>query len=590
MRSDTGTSTSTTAVAERAAPASRAPPRATTARSGRPTRASPAEPIHVHALLEGHVRSVGGAGVPGRHPVAAMRPIVDVRPEIRPFEPRVHPGKGRRHRLLSEQSTPRLQALQASPGEVGEPHGRAARGHRHLAEGRRSAPGRGVVDVHVGGQAAAHAVDETPAHHVVHASVAALLRRLPELGPQRVFVLLLPLLEARPLVFARVAVEEDARRVTAEDALGARHEVDAVVGPRVRDVVLEQDGAALGGLEQARVHVAAVVLLLPLRVSGGNRGLAVRGEPGLGRAHGDHVVEAVPLVDAEIPGHRPEAMGGIEVPVAADVLGPAPQALGAVLEHDLAQVVVVGALGVQQLAEEARLHHAVDQHLLVAVVAVLDHHAVAARPLGDLDELPALLEGHRRRHLDDRRACPPPWPPPPSAHASARASGCTRGRGRPASRAPRSAAPPSCRPRAAWPSASRKGPEPSRSGRAGCRTGPSPRPSRCRGGRSGGTGRARRSPRDPPAPRPWPRTACPCTDSVVRTGSAGGAWGDPGAGAGDPGGAAAEAPGRPRPAAAAAADWSRRRRDKRSVMRGSLIGVGTPRRRGRIHPPSRCST
>src|SRR5574339_1090074 len=156
--------------------------------------------------------------------------------------------------------------LPAAASEVRELHRGRARGHRHLAERRWSTQGRRVVHVHVGGQPAAHAVDEPPAHHVVHPAVAALAGGLLELRPERVLVALLPLLEASPLVLALPGVlEEDAGRIAPEDSLGPGHEVDAVVGAGVGHVVLEQDGPALGGLDEAGVHVAAVVLLLPLR-------------------------------------------------------------------------------------------------------------------------------------------------------------------------------------------------------------------------------------------------------------------------------------------------------------------------------------
>ena len=65
----------------------------------------------------------------------------------------------------------------------------------------------------------------------------------------------------------------------------------------------------------------------------------------------------------------------------------------------LAQIVEVAAFGVQDLAEDALPDHVEDHHLRTVVVAVLHHHAVLLVFLRVLDELPAIIEGHGRRHF-----------------------------------------------------------------------------------------------------------------------------------------------------------------------------------------------
>ena len=52
---------------------------------------------------------------------------------------------------------------------------------------------------------------------------------------------------------------------------------------------------------------------------------------------------------------------------------------------------------VAELAEAAEVER---EHLDLAVAAVLKLHAVALEPLGGLDELPAFVDGERRRNLD----------------------------------------------------------------------------------------------------------------------------------------------------------------------------------------------
>ena len=61
-------------------------------------------------------------------------------------------------------------------------------------------------------------------------------------------------------------VQENARRIVAEDPLGSGDQVDAVVGLRSCDVVLERDHPAPGRLNQARVEIAAAIHLFLARI------------------------------------------------------------------------------------------------------------------------------------------------------------------------------------------------------------------------------------------------------------------------------------------------------------------------------------
>ena len=60
----------------------------------------------------------------------------------------------------------------------------------------------------------------------------------------------------------------------------------------------------------------------------------------------------------------------------------------------------IAGLGVGQFAQDALSDDVHDEHLRLAVAAVLQHHAVALRPLGCVHQVPTLLERDGRGHLD----------------------------------------------------------------------------------------------------------------------------------------------------------------------------------------------
>ena len=72
---------------------------------------------------------------------------------------------------------------------------------------------------------------------------------------------------------------------------------------------------------------------------------------------------------------------------------------GFVVEVQRAQVVDISSLYVHHLAEKPLLRHIQRSHLEKVVAAVFQHHAVAARLLGRIDQLPALVDRHRGRNF-----------------------------------------------------------------------------------------------------------------------------------------------------------------------------------------------
>ena len=73
-----------------------------------------------------------------------------------------------------------------------------------------------------------------------------------------------------------------------------------------------------------------------------------------------------------------------------------------VIGPEVVEVVDVSTLATQHFSEDAVLRHVERVEFIPVVAAVLENHAVEARLLREVDEFPALLKVHGRRHLDSR--------------------------------------------------------------------------------------------------------------------------------------------------------------------------------------------
>ena len=102
-------------------------------------------------------------------------------------------------------------------------------------------------------------------------------------------------------------------------------------------------------------------------------------------------------MNAQVLGDRSKTVRGIEVCVALRVWEAAPQPLVAILEQNLAQVVQIRGLRVQQRAKHTLTHHLQHRELAVAVATVLHHQAVTSRFFGCVDQLPAIFDRRRDR-------------------------------------------------------------------------------------------------------------------------------------------------------------------------------------------------
>ena len=291
-------------------------------------------------------------------------------------------------------------------GEVGDIDADGAAGDRFLAQDAGEAPEDAVVDVEVEREALVEASDQTEHHHEVHAAVALFVvgGEGLEFGPEWVSVAVAHfggLGVVEPAVAPRGAVVHiETRGVAVMRGLGADDLVEAAVWAAAVGVELEHDALAPSRADEGGVHIAALDALrhvLQGSFVGVGEGFAERGLLG---AHAHQVAQGVAAQDVEVHRHWAQAVGGVEVAVAVEVMFEAPAVLvvGGV-EHHHAQVVQVGALGVGEAAKDALLDHLHDPKLLAVVAAVLQHDTVALGFLGDLHQVDGLLIGRGDGHF-----------------------------------------------------------------------------------------------------------------------------------------------------------------------------------------------
>ena len=266
-----------------------------------------------------------------------------------------------------------------------------------------------VVHVLIQRQAVAQAVDQPVVHDEVHAAVAADLAGLIlDVPDDRILVLL----HQRGLrlfgnegVLAQVLVVGHAapgqlsgtERIALDgifvgEALGSRKLVHAAVRTRRVNVVLQVDRAALLGLDERQRVVSVGEGIDAHLLPGGLQAVHRLG------VHRHQVVHLVAAVDAEQLAGGTQTVRGVNV--AAVLLVEVQTPVTLVVVPELVEVVDVGALDMQNLAEKPVARHVERRQLEKVIDAVLEHHAVALVLLGGVHQLPALLERRGGRHLD----------------------------------------------------------------------------------------------------------------------------------------------------------------------------------------------
>src|SRR5436309_5296480 len=110
--------------------------------------------------------------------------------------------------------------------------------------------------------------------------------------PERVLIFLAKWVKVLPLLFF-LAIHKNAGGIISEGALGADNGIQAAVRPRADHVMLKQNGAPLGGLDDAGIHVAADIFFRAFGIALGKVGFDVFSQGRLGWTHRDHVIKLV---------------------------------------------------------------------------------------------------------------------------------------------------------------------------------------------------------------------------------------------------------------------------------------------------------
>ncbi len=171
------------------------------------------------------------------------------------------------------------------------------------------------------------------------------------LRPERMLELLAVAGQLLPLVLRAASFEVDTIGIAADRAARALNQIDAAVRSRRGGVVLQQDGATQSSPDQAAVHVAQQIAAPRALIIDAETLAGIELETARIAAHRHQVVEAVAPIDVQALGQRTDAVGRIQVAVAVDRVLQAPESLVTIAELDGAQIVNVGALGMQQLAQ-----------------------------------------------------------------------------------------------------------------------------------------------------------------------------------------------------------------------------------------------
>ncbi len=262
-------------------------------------------------------------------------------------------------------------------------------------------------------------VDQTAVHDVVHTSVAAYFLGLSQIAGHDGALIFLGertavggghIGVAREIVGRRahatvlhlIARERVAlSRIFVGKALGTRELVHAVVGLGRHGVVVYLDDLAVLGADEGGGVVAVGKLLAGLSREFLCPRLTVHR---LG-IHSHESLHTVAAVYIQHLGDGAQTMGGIYIApeFLVEVQAPAQTVIGVLLPvhiPELGEVMTIGTLHIEHLAEHSVLRHIEAVELEEVITAVLKHHTVQAGLLAEVDERPYLAQVHGRRHLD----------------------------------------------------------------------------------------------------------------------------------------------------------------------------------------------
>src|SRR5205823_1811457 len=104
---------------------------------------------------------------------------------------------------------------------------------------------------------------------------------------------------------------------------------------------------------QARVDVAVDVFLGALGMANWEMFLGVEIHAARVRTHGHEVIEAVPVVDVQIPRDWSQTVRRIKIAIPLGVMSSQPKPVAVIPDLQVTGIVLVGAFGVDQFAQES---------------------------------------------------------------------------------------------------------------------------------------------------------------------------------------------------------------------------------------------
>ena len=278
-----------------------------------------------------------------------------------------------------------------------------------------------IVNVHVKRQTILEAIHQTRIHHEIHTAVSEfsalfavflddgafvfLRQGLSFSGGKEVVCAEIVYLGSHSVFFELRCIEGKALfGIFGGVSLRAGELKQTVVGLRIHHVVLNFHDLTFGGAHERGSLVTTAEVFAGLSRHAFHILLAVHRL----RVHCGESREAIAAVYVQTLCNRAESVCSIEVAAIFHVVSHAPTQffrLGIVgivpiCAPELVEVVNVSAFSTKHFTENTVLRHVEGVEFVVVVAAVFEDHAVLARFLREVDQLPALIEVHSRGNFD----------------------------------------------------------------------------------------------------------------------------------------------------------------------------------------------
>lgn len=280
--------------------------------------------------------------------------------------------------------------------KVGYSHGSTSHSDGILGEAGDGHPGCHVISIDRNLGLVANSVKESVETEVIHTIVTANDSVVDVFLPKGMHVILIELFRRNESVLIGSALEHSVNKntaaVLAPCTLCALKNTASGVGSRNCGVVGENDGLAVSTLDAGGNNIAhselevsvfkilALVVLDPLIY-----------RSALGGHRGEHK-HSVTAVNVETFSDRAKLVSGIHLSVSVHIVVETVVTVYVTESNLVTKIVVVSTLAVKDLAEESLLYHIKNEHLILSVAAVFEHHYRNTGALVCLYKIPALIE------------------------------------------------------------------------------------------------------------------------------------------------------------------------------------------------------